>query len=94
MNKHAGSIMLSVVLCILLFGQLIAAGHTHEQNLDASLDKDCAICWQASQNDDLDVSNITHTPDVEISNISLPEISMQQRVGVTFRANARAPPTS
>ncbi|WP_205518122.1 hypothetical protein [Sphingorhabdus sp. Alg239-R122] len=76
----------------MMLGQIIAAGHTHENQFDASLETECAICSYAAQNDDFDVPKPISVQAIEVSHSWFPDAVSWQPVTVTFQAKARAPP--
>ena len=89
-----GAFWLPVVLCALLFGQIMATGHVHEKEFDASSDTECAICSHTAQNDDLDVPNSIEAPTMVYSSLWFSPTTTRQFSSAKLEEKARGPPYS
>lgn len=75
-----------------MLAQFITATHLHGNDVDAAPQADCAICIQASQNDDLDLPIPIVMPEMDFSVVWAMQTEHSQSAIPVFEAKARAPP--
>jgi len=92
MRKFSGRILLPLMLCTLMLGQIMTAGHEHE--MDAPLNSECAICAHAAQNDDLDVPKPLDAKAAAFLTLRHSETATRPTIKLARKAKARAPPYS
>jgi len=80
------------LLCILMLGQIVMAGHSHACEPDEKSQFECEICVNASQNDDPDMSTPDAFHNAKVVGILLASTSNWLTIAVSLKTKARAPP--
>lgn len=93
-RKMVLPVWLPAILCLFLFGQIVAGGHFHESELDASDGFECAICLQTAQSEDLDLPDVVEAQSLDFVELWQIETVTSQPSVMVLEEKARDPPYS